>query len=589
MQYFLVFRSYVGHKLYLYAGLSCVSSLLDGLGIVMLLPLAAETQYISAETNWMSRILNTTLEFFGVSVTITAILVVIFVIFCIKGMLRFIELTFKEYLLADLIGTLRNTAVDRYSKMSYRYFLNKNTGFLTNVLTVEINRLSSAFSRFGTLLSEIIYIFAFLLLSFSLNWMFTALAMVGGLSVLLLLRFASRFSRKSSILLSSEMGSFQGLLIQTVQSFKYLISTAKFGSMGQRLKKSISILSRLQFRIGTAKALVKSAPEPVIVFFVVAIIYYHSVVLGQNIALVAVSILLFYRILKTVMGFQKTWQDFNGAIGSVDIVSKTLNEIQQSTEPCGTKKFDSFKKEIKLDHVCFSYDNGTTLDDINVCFKKNTSVALVGESGVGKSTVVDLVTGVIKPDRGEVTIDGCSLTEIDINEYRKQLGYVTQESILYDDTISNNISLWNNIESLRGALSAKVVAASKRAFCEEFILSQKYGYNTEIGDRGVLLSGGERQRLAIAREFFKEPSILIFDEATSSLDTQSEKYIQESIAKLKGQVTVIMIAHRLSTVKSCDYIYVLENGRIVEEGPPDTLIEEKDSFFRKMCKLQNIA
>jgi subfamily B ATP-binding cassette protein MsbA len=222
--------------------------------------------------------------------------------------------------------------------------------------------------------------------------------------------------------------------------------------------------------------------------------------------------------------------------------------------------------------------------DINV--PVDTTVALVGESGAGKSTLVDMLTLLLKPQHGEVRIDGVSHPEIDVASWRSQIGYVSQETVVFDDTIANNISLWQGEIEGNPALRERVIDAAEQAYADHFIRDLPDGYQTVVGDRGVRLSGGQRQRLFVARELFKQPNLLLLDEATSALDTESERYIQKSIDALRGEVTVVIIAHRLSTIKNVDYVYMLDEGRVIEEGTYQELRQRKESAFREMVEMQ---
>ncbi|MCX6113051.1 MAG: ATP-binding cassette domain-containing protein, partial [Proteobacteria bacterium] len=198
----------------------------------------------------------------------------------------------------------------------------------------------------------------------------------------------------------------------------------------------------------------------------------------------------------------------------------------------------------------------------------------------------DLITGIIKPTSGNIIINGIKSKDINYPLFRKRIGYVTQDCVVFDDTIANNICLWSEDFS-KEKCEEKIKLTAESANCTEFINQKLDSYNTIIGERGVNLSGGQKQRLVIARELFKEPKILILDEATSSLDSSSEKFIKESINSLKGKMTIIIIAHRLSTVRSSDVIYVLNDSKILESGSFDELIM-RDSKFKEMCELQKI-
>ncbi len=193
----------------------------------------------------------------------------------------------------------------------------------------------------------------------------------------------------------------------------------------------------------------------------------------------------------------------------------------------------------------------------------------------------------LTPQSGKISIDGIDYSELELSSLRNIIGYVTQEPVIFNESIANNISFWE-CDSNEADCKKRIKDAVVLANCERFINEAEKGNDTVIGDKGVKLSGGQRQRIAIARELFKEPEIMIFDEATSALDTESEQLIQQSINSLKGERTVVIIAHRLSTVRNCDFIYVFKEGRIVEYGSFDELYKDKDSIFSKMCQMQNL-
>jgi subfamily B ATP-binding cassette protein MsbA len=218
---------------------------------------------------------------------------------------------------------------------------------------------------------------------------------------------------------------------------------------------------------------------------------------------------------------------------------------------------------------------------------KNKSIGIVGESGAGKTTLFDIITGMLTLQTGKICVDGIDYSDLELSSLRRIIGYVTQEPIIFNDTIADNISFWE-CDSQEDICKKRIKNAAVLASCDGFIKETEKGYGTVIGDKGVKLSGGQRQRIAIARELFKEPEIMIFDEATSALDTESEQLIQQSIYSLKGERTIVIIAHRLSTVRNCDHIYVLKEGRIVEEGSFDELYGDGNSRFFSMCQKQNL-
>jgi subfamily B ATP-binding cassette protein MsbA len=244
------------------------------------------------------------------------------------------------------------------------------------------------------------------------------------------------------------------------------------------------------------------------------------------------------------------------------------------------KRITSFQSAIEFRNVSFSYQHQPVLKNINLRIEKGKSVAIVGPSGGGKSTLADLIPRFYDPVEGEVLLDGIPLTEYNLEDLRSLMGIVTQDPILFNDTIYNNIAF-----GMPHAREEEVIRAAKIANAHEFILQTENGYDTSIGDRGLKLSGGQRQRIAIARAVLKNPPILILDEATSALDAESERQVQDALSKLMQNRTSVVIAHRLSTIQHADMIVVIQEGRIVEQGKHQDLIHH-NGLYRKLIEMQ---
>ena len=281
------------------------------------------------------------------------------------------------------------------------------------------------------------------------------------------------------------------------------------------------------------------------------------------------------------------WQKFSGSIGGIETVEKAAKALDLNREVAGSHITNDFQRNIVLKDINYSYDSRQVLFDINMTIPKDKSIGIVGDSGAGKTTLFDILTGLLAAHGGNITIDDVDYKDLDIIKLRQKIGYVTQDPVIFNDTIANNLSFWkNNLDEK--TIRSRIEKAAFMAHCTGFIEKAEKGYETIVGNKGVKLSGGQCQRIAIAREIFKNPEIMIFDEATSSLDTESEKFIQNSINSMMGKKTLIIVSHRLSTIKHCDYIYVLKEGRIVSGGRFDELYKDKNSFFLEMCQAQNL-
>lgn len=318
------------------------------------------------------------------------------------------------------------------------------------------------------------------------------------------------------------------------------------------------------------------------------LVYGGSLVLANNGGLQAGSfiafIAIFSQIIRPAKAIVVALSNIQAGQASGERILEILDKPIEIEDSPNAIPLPEFTDKIELRNVSFAYGERPILQNIDLVIQKGKTVALVGPSGVGKSTIADLVPRFYEATSGEVLIDGKNVKEYTMESLRSHMSFVTQEIILFNDSIFNNIAL--------GRPDAKmedVIHAAKVANAHDFIMETEDGYNTNIGDRGIRLSGGQRQRLSIARAVFKNPSILILDEATSALDTESEKSVQDALNNLMQGRTTLVIAHRLSTIKEADEIIIMQEGRIVERGNHDELIQSEESIYHRLTKLQKIA
>jgi subfamily B ATP-binding cassette protein MsbA len=309
-----------------------------------------------------------------------------------------------------------------------------------------------------------------------------------------------------------------------------------------------------------------------------------SLVLDDNSSISPGEFVLFLAIFAQVIQPAK---NFSNGITSVQKgtvsaqrIFNVIDTIPLIQNKPGAKVLGSFQKDIEFKNVSFAYDKDHVLRDINLKIEKGKTVALVGPSGGGKSTLADLVPRFYDPGFGEVLLDGVPLVDYEVESLRRVMGVVTQESILFNDTIFNNIAF-----GMEHALQEDVIQAAKVANAHDFIMQTESGYQTTIGERGAKLSGGQRQRISIARAVLKNPPILILDEATSALDSESERLVQDALNNLMQNRTSVVIAHRLSTIQHADEIIVVQGGRIVERGRHEELIG-KSGLYKKLNEIQ---
>ncbi len=352
-----------------------------------------------------------------------------------------------------------------------------------------------------------------------------------------------------------------------------------------------AITDRLRFRTGrvsTRQALAHPVSEFLGTVLIMIVLWFGgTLILGDNSPIDAPTfmyyLVILYSIINPLKDLSKASYSIPKGLASVERVDKILNAPNPIKEKDKTVPIKEFKDKIELDHVSFSYEDGKEiLSDINITIEKGKTIAIVGASGAGKSTMVDLIPRFYDVTSGSIKIDGVDIKDFSLTDLRSLMGYVNQEPILFNDTIFGNIAF-----GVENATMEQVTEAAKVANAHDFIMEKEEGYMTNIGDRGVKLSGGQRQRMSIARAILKNPPILILDEATASLDTESERLVQDALDHLMSTRTTIAIAHRLSTIKNSDEIIVLHEGKIVERGKHEELLA-LGGYYKRLNDMQSL-
>jgi subfamily B ATP-binding cassette protein MsbA len=568
IKYFKLFEKYVGKKILFAIFLVVLAGICESFGIIMILPLLE--MYRAPEQALISNgksieIINEILIFLNPTNSIGILLLIIGLLFFFKGFLLFLAFAYNSIINGQLQKKLRTEISEKVFNISLKNYYKRNTGNLVNLVGEQVNRSVDAFQQLVQFYFQFATAIIYISLALFVAWKFGLMTIIAGSLLFIIFNKINLYVKKLSSKFVTQSSNLLGSYIQMFQSFKYLKATGQFQDKKKYTLSFISSLSKIDVTHGIFRGLVKAIQEPILVLLILSIIFVELVIFNELLSSLVISIVLFHRGLNAIFGIQGSLQNLLERIGSMKLLD---NEIQSSNSErdneTGTVVPDFTKNFIKLNNVSFYYnlDNLPVLKNINIEIKPFSSTAFVGGSGSGKTTLIDLLLLVHKPTSGNLTIGNVSSEEVDLSSYRSKIGYVSQDMVIFDDTIEKNICLLEGVDIKSPEIKKKIINAAKLANISDFISTLAKGYQTEVGDRGITLSGGQKQRLFIARELFREPSLLILDEATSALDEETEKTIIENINFLSGKLTLIVVTHRTSTIQNIDNIYEIKNGKI---------------------------
>jgi len=520
------------------------------------------------------------------------VLLISCLLFIFLFLLRNICSYFSEYFLIDLrSGVSRDFRVDIHDKildLPVAYFTEKKKGDMlvrisNDVAEVESNILNGLVET----LRSPIQIIVFVTVLFITNYQLTLFSIIVFPIMGSLISWIGKSLKRDADKAQNELGNILSYVDESLNAIKVIkIFNADF-QIQKRFNRSINKYRRLLQQVMKKKALASPTSE-----FLGAITIGMIVFFGGKLSLEGKGlsgsefifyIATFYTLLDPIKKFSRALSDIQKGQVSAQRIFEVLDTEVLIEDKKDAVDFDEFKDQIEFKDVSFGYSDKEVIQNFNLRIKKGETVALVGASGSGKSTLANLVTRFYDVERGQILIDGIDIRDIKLKEYRKLFGLVTQDSILFNDSVFNNISLGDENPTLE-----KVSEAAKIANAEEFIVKLENKYDESIGEGGGKLSGGQKQRLSIARAVYKNPPIMVLDEATSALDSQSEKLVQQALDKMMANRTSIIIAHRLSTIANADKILVMEDGLIKESGTHSELIE-KGGIYSRLIQLQKLS
>ena len=553
-------RSALRWRMYAWFSLTVVSSALEGVTIGLLLPIVV----VADSDAPLQRAFTSVFEYLGIEYTVPLALGAMTAIYTLRTALVVLQEVYVARVTAGLMVEIKAKFVDQLLEADYQYYTRRGIGYFNNAATVEFSNLTRAFD-FATRATvaagfTITYVVLALVVNPVLAVAFIALA----IPAYFLLRVAFRTVQRVSVLNTENNGLLQSHLVQTLNGFKYFKATASTRGISRAVSTAIGEQGRLLYAQRRLDSLVRNGIDMLTVLLIVALLLYYVEVVGTAFVEMVFMLVILRRTLSFAQTTQRSFQQFLDVSGSVRLFQRLGDELSANREQFehGAVAPD-FDLPIRLDNVSFRYEGSPpVLDGVNLAILPRQKVAFVGISGAGKTTLATMLTGILRPTSGDISIGGVPYSRIDQRRLREGIGYVTQESIIFNDTVRNNVSLWDEDENSL----ENVIPAARTAHASEFIEDLPAGYDTLLGDNGMKISGGQRQRVAMARELYKNARLLIFDEGTSALDTESERIIQENIDELRDNTTLILIAHRLSTVRNSDMIFVLDGGRVIEQG-----------------------
>jgi ABC-type multidrug transport system fused ATPase/permease subunit len=562
--------------------LGMLGALAEGLGISAVVPLLSRLTGEWSTSDVGSSLTRTVLAWFGLGLEFRVILPLIAFAFILKAAIILFSVYLTSFITSHYARDTRSALFTGSLNANWPFLSGQKSGYLETLLIQDVDfskKLMGSFAKSLTIFSSLII---YLVVSFTISPTITLISLVLGGAIFLFIKpflYATRELSRSVANTFSEMTHHAGQSLAGAKMIKSALAEKKVIDEGnvyfEGLRKSevkITLLSQ------TPVAFI----EPISIIFVVGVFSVTYMMGDFKLGVFVGVIYLIHRIFVNIQNLQNVLYRMNERVPYLERIVELNRRMGESQEESGGGEGFRFERELIFKEVAFEYIvHEKILRNLNLSIKRGQMVGIVGRSGAGKTTIVDLILRLITPSSGKILVDDQDVEKIEIGEWRKSIGYVSQDAFLLNDTIENNIKFYSSILS-----ESDIVHGAKMAHVYDFIQSRAQGFKTKVGERGVMLSGGEKQRLVLARILARQPSILILDEATSALDNESELSIQRAVESMRGKITMFVIAHRLSTLLNCDKLVFLEEGMVKEEGKPADLLRDKNSSFYKLYNIR---
>jgi subfamily B ATP-binding cassette protein MsbA len=517
--------------------------------------------------------------------TLLYICIIVVGLVFLSNMFRYMERMTASRIKVDVVKSLRMHVFRSVTFMHIGYFSDQRKGDLVSRFTNDMSEVEGAVVNGLKAFKEPITLIAFIVALFTISVKLALITLIvlpltGGVISGIIRRL-----KKKAVQSQESMGRIVNILDETFSSMRVINAFNARDFINRKMDQETTYHKRVNLSISRKNELASPMSEFLGVIIVAFVLYYGGQMAMTNTdGLTPADFMTFLAFYASMIQPAKNFSNGITSLQKGTVAAKRIFAVTDLVPAIQNKpnaiKLEEFKQQIEFSNVSFAYDKDHVLRDINLVIQKGKTIALVGPSGGGKSTLADLIPRFYDPNSGAVLLDGIPITDYELESLRKQMGVVTQESILFNDTIFNNIAF-----GMVNVNEQDVIDAAKVANAHDFIMQTENGYQTSIGERGSKLSGGQRQRLSIARAVLKNPPILILDEATSALDSESERLVQDALNKLMQNRTSIVIAHRLSTIQHADEIVVIQKGTIVERGKHDELIRG-GGIYRKLSEIQ---